>query len=428
MRRSKKWCVFPYPQSPTATAATTTATDDDPADAGLRPRRSVAACRRSGTGRGLRRRGWRGGHAETLASAGVALSRLIPVADLLVWIDCEMTGLDLGKDALIEVAALVTDPDLNVLGDGRRRGHPRRRRGARRHGRGRARRCTRSPASPRRCARSTVTLAEAEDMVLEYVTTYVPDPRTRAAVRQLDRHRPRLHRPRHAAPRRAPALPHDRRLVDQGAVPALVPAGVLRPAGQGPGPPGAGRHPGEHPRAGVLPADDLRAAARPGRRGGQGDRGRAAEPPPGGQPGRRAGAGCGYHWSAPAGIASGGAHGGCSSAGRAPGCGPGGRGFESRRSPQPCSTDEGPVRVDRPSSCARCAARRGSAAVGPRRVACSAGGRTEGRCPSRTASQLMFQSVQPLPLLELALGALDGDRVADLGEAEQPGRVGQSTR
>ena len=29
-----------------------------------------------------------------------------------------MTGLDLGKDALIEVAALVTDPDLNVLGEG----------------------------------------------------------------------------------------------------------------------------------------------------------------------------------------------------------------------------------------------------------------------------------------------------------------------
>ncbi|TIC87449.1 oligoribonuclease [Nocardioides sp. GY 10113] len=36
----------------------------------------------------------------------------------LVWIDCEMTGLDLGSDALIEVAALVTDFDLNVLGDG----------------------------------------------------------------------------------------------------------------------------------------------------------------------------------------------------------------------------------------------------------------------------------------------------------------------
>jgi oligoribonuclease len=40
------------------------------------------------------------------------------VNERLVWIDCEMTGLDLGADALIEVAALVTDFDLNVLGDG----------------------------------------------------------------------------------------------------------------------------------------------------------------------------------------------------------------------------------------------------------------------------------------------------------------------
>lgn len=36
----------------------------------------------------------------------------------LVWIDCEMTGLDLKSDKLIEIAALVTDADLNVLGDG----------------------------------------------------------------------------------------------------------------------------------------------------------------------------------------------------------------------------------------------------------------------------------------------------------------------
>ncbi|GAA4820831.1 oligoribonuclease [Actinomycetospora corticicola] len=36
----------------------------------------------------------------------------------LVWIDCEMTGLDLGKDKLIEIAALVTDQDLVPLGDG----------------------------------------------------------------------------------------------------------------------------------------------------------------------------------------------------------------------------------------------------------------------------------------------------------------------
>jgi oligoribonuclease len=38
--------------------------------------------------------------------------------DRLVWIDCEMTGLSLDHDALVEVAALVTDSDLNVLGDG----------------------------------------------------------------------------------------------------------------------------------------------------------------------------------------------------------------------------------------------------------------------------------------------------------------------
>jgi oligoribonuclease len=35
-----------------------------------------------------------------------------------VWIDCEMTGLELGHDALIEVAVLVTDSELTVLGDG----------------------------------------------------------------------------------------------------------------------------------------------------------------------------------------------------------------------------------------------------------------------------------------------------------------------
>jgi oligoribonuclease len=40
------------------------------------------------------------------------------VNERLVWIDCEMTGLDLGADALVEVAALVTDFDLNVLGAG----------------------------------------------------------------------------------------------------------------------------------------------------------------------------------------------------------------------------------------------------------------------------------------------------------------------
>ncbi|RLL66954.1 oligoribonuclease [Streptomyces sp. Z26] len=38
--------------------------------------------------------------------------------DRMVWIDCEMTGLSLSDDALVEVAALVTDSELNVLGEG----------------------------------------------------------------------------------------------------------------------------------------------------------------------------------------------------------------------------------------------------------------------------------------------------------------------
>lgn len=42
----------------------------------------------------------------------------IAVREELVWIDCEMTGLDLRTDRLIEIAALVTDAELNVLGEG----------------------------------------------------------------------------------------------------------------------------------------------------------------------------------------------------------------------------------------------------------------------------------------------------------------------
>ena len=40
------------------------------------------------------------------------------VNDRIVWIDCEMTGLSLEADALVEVAALVTDYEITVLGEG----------------------------------------------------------------------------------------------------------------------------------------------------------------------------------------------------------------------------------------------------------------------------------------------------------------------
>ncbi len=88
-----------------------------------------------------------------------------------------MTGLDLRRDALIEVAALVTDPDLNVLGDGvdvvihaddeALDGMPEI-----------VRSMHAKSGLTEEVRRSTVTLAEAEDMVLDYVTSYVKDPRT----------------------------------------------------------------------------------------------------------------------------------------------------------------------------------------------------------------------------------------------------------
>ena len=62
--------------------------------------------------------------AANTAAVGVAAPvdrrgpTVIAVRDELVWIDCEMTGLDLTSDRLIEIAVLVTDADLNILGDG----------------------------------------------------------------------------------------------------------------------------------------------------------------------------------------------------------------------------------------------------------------------------------------------------------------------
>ncbi|MEV4120504.1 oligoribonuclease [Micromonospora sp. NPDC049645] len=101
----------------------------------------------------------------------------MPVADLLVWIDCEMTGLDLGRDKLIEVAALVTDPDLNVLGDGvdvvihadeeALEGMPEI-----------VQTMHAKSGLTEEVRRSAVTLAEAEDLVLDYVRTFVKEPRT----------------------------------------------------------------------------------------------------------------------------------------------------------------------------------------------------------------------------------------------------------
>ncbi|MDR9414334.1 MAG: oligoribonuclease [Spiribacter sp.] len=36
----------------------------------------------------------------------------------LIWIDLEMTGLDVDHDRIIEIATIVTDPELNILAEG----------------------------------------------------------------------------------------------------------------------------------------------------------------------------------------------------------------------------------------------------------------------------------------------------------------------
>jgi oligoribonuclease len=97
------------------------------------------------------------------------------MTDGLVWIDCEMTGLDLARDALIEIACLVTDGDLNLLDDGIdevikpppealdqmadvvRGMH--------------------TASGLLNVLESGITLAEAQERVLDYVRGYVKEPR-----------------------------------------------------------------------------------------------------------------------------------------------------------------------------------------------------------------------------------------------------------
>ena len=97
--------------------------------------------------------------------------------DRLVWADCEMTGLDLRRDALIEIAVLVTDSELRVLDEGVdivitapdelldgmlpvvREMHA-------------------SSGLTEAVRTSTTTVAEAEQMVLDYLRKHVPDART----------------------------------------------------------------------------------------------------------------------------------------------------------------------------------------------------------------------------------------------------------
>ena len=42
----------------------------------------------------------------------------VPSDDNLIWIDCEMTGLDTEADSILEIAVIVTDKSLNILAEG----------------------------------------------------------------------------------------------------------------------------------------------------------------------------------------------------------------------------------------------------------------------------------------------------------------------
>jgi oligoribonuclease len=55
---------------------------------------------------------------ETQATAQEATPPARPNEMNLVWVDMEMTGLDPDNDRIIEVAAVVTDADLNILAEG----------------------------------------------------------------------------------------------------------------------------------------------------------------------------------------------------------------------------------------------------------------------------------------------------------------------
>ncbi|PIO60660.1 oligoribonuclease domain protein [Teladorsagia circumcincta] len=46
------------------------------------------------------------------------MSQLAAREQRLVWIDCEMTGLNHEKQTLVEIATIVTDRDLNIVAEG----------------------------------------------------------------------------------------------------------------------------------------------------------------------------------------------------------------------------------------------------------------------------------------------------------------------
>ena len=98
------------------------------------------------------------------------------IPEYLVWIDCEMTGLNPDTECLVEIAAVITDFDLNVLDEGidlvikPREGTV--------EAMGDYVRKMHTDSGLINEFDSGINLADAEAQVLEYIKKYIPNPKT----------------------------------------------------------------------------------------------------------------------------------------------------------------------------------------------------------------------------------------------------------
>jgi oligoribonuclease len=98
------------------------------------------------------------------------------IPDYLVWIDCEMTGLNPDTECLVEIAAVITDFDLNVLDEGidlvikPRAGTV--------EAMGDFVRKMHTDSGLIKEFASGIELEEAESLVLEYIKKYIPNAKT----------------------------------------------------------------------------------------------------------------------------------------------------------------------------------------------------------------------------------------------------------
>jgi oligoribonuclease len=98
------------------------------------------------------------------------------VTDALVWIDCEMTGLDATTDVLVEIAVIVTDAELNLLDPGLDiviATDPAKLEGMDEV----VREMHTASGLLTAIADATTTLEQAEEQVLDYIKRWVPDRR-----------------------------------------------------------------------------------------------------------------------------------------------------------------------------------------------------------------------------------------------------------